>query len=196
MDETNSPRPTESADESGATRLGRWLVVAAAALATVLLWLGLVASTPGSSSVGTPAPDFSLALLDPAAGLSDSVSKSDFAGRVTIVNVWASWCGPCREEAPALRRAHAAADPRQVAFLGVVRNDDPDDAREFIGDFGIEYVNAIDDGSFASDYGVRGLPMTFVLDASGTITAAHFGPISESRLRVLTEDAMARSVAP
>ena len=196
MDETNSPRPTAAAGASGATRLGRWLVVAAAALATVLLWLGLVASTPGSSSVGTPAPDFSLALLDPAAGLSDSVSKSDFAGRGTIVNVWASGCGPCREEAPALRRAHAAADPRQVAFLGVVRNDDPDDARGFIADFGIEYANAIGDDAFARDYGVRGLPMTFVLDATGAITAAHFGPISESRLRVLTEDAMARSAAP
>lgn len=196
MDETDSPRPIDAAGESGAPRLGRWLLVASAAMVAVLLWIGLVASTPASSSVGTPAPDFSLALLDPAAGLGDSIGKSDFAGRVTVVNVWASWCGPCREEAPVLRRAHAAADPRQVAFLGVVRNDDPDDARRFIADFGIEYANAIGDDAFARDYGVRGLPMTFVLDAAGTITAAHFGPISESRLRVLTEDAMARSAAP
>ncbi len=196
MDETNSPRATEAADESRAPRLGRRLVAASAVLSAMLLWLGLASSTPGNPGVGTPAPDFSLALLDPAASLGDSVSKSDFAGRVTVVNVWASWCGPCREEAPVLRRAHAAADAGQVAFLGVVRNDDPDDARDFIADFGIEYANAIDDGAFARDYGVRGLPMTFVLDAAGTITATHFGPISESRLRVLTEDAMTRSATP
>ena len=196
MNETESPLPTEAADKSGAPRLGRWLVVASATLVAMLFWIGLAASTPGNSSVGTPAPDFSLPLLDPVAGLGVSVSKSDFAGRVTVVNVWASWCGPCREEAPTLRRAHAAADPRLVAFLGVVRNDDLDDARGFIADFGIEYANAIDDDAFASDYGVRGLPMTFVLDAAGTITAAHFGPISESRLRVLIENAMARSAAP
>jgi cytochrome c biogenesis protein CcmG/thiol:disulfide interchange protein DsbE len=110
--------------------------------------------------------------------------------------VWASWCPPCREEAPALRRAHEGADPERVAFLGVVRNDSPGSARDFVERFDLTYPQAVDDGSFARAYGVRGLPMTFVVDPGGRLTATHFGPISESRLAVLIEDALARADAP
>lgn len=148
--------------------------------------LGLSASTD-ELTVRRPAPSFDLPLLT-----GGRITNADLAGRVAVINVWASWCPPCREEAPALRRAYEAADPDRVVFLGVAHNDTPDAARGFIEDFDVRYANAIEDGSFGRAIGVRGIPMTFVLDADGLIVATHFGPISESRLTALIEDALAR----
>ena len=167
-------------------RLSRGLAGTAAALFAILALLGLSASTGVAES--SPAPDFDLALLD-----GGRVTKADLLGRVTVINVWASWCPPCREEAPILRRVHGGADQERVAFLGVIRNDREDDARQFAEDYGLTYPNAIGDVAFGRGFGVRGLPMTFVLDASGRIVARHFGPISEPRLTALIEDALARS---
>ena len=110
-----------------------------------------------------------------------------------MINVWASWCPPCRSEAPILRRVFEDSNPDRVAFLGVIRNDDPDSAARFVEDYGLRYPNVIDDGSLSRALGVRGIPMTYVVAADGTVTAQHFGPISESRLRVLIEDAQARA---
>ena len=124
------------------------------------------------------------------------MSARDLVGRAAVINVWASWCPPCREEAPVLRRAYEGADPERVAFLGVVRNDSTGSARDFVERFDLAYPQAVDDGSFARAYRVRGLPMTFIVDAAGRLSATHFGPISESRLAVLIEDALARGDAP
>jgi len=173
-------------------RLGRWLAGSAAALLATLALLGLASGAGVAESA--PAPAFDLQLLNPLPDpLADGgrVTNAALLGRVTVINVWASWCPPCREEAPILRRAHDAADPERVAFLGVIRNDREDDARAFARDHGLTYPNAVGDGGFASAFGVRGLPMTFVLDASGRIVARHFGPVSESRLTALIEDALA-----
>ena len=181
MTETCRPRGTEGA------RLGRLLLGAAAIVLVVLAVKGALEGAPGGPAAGAPAPDFALPLLG---GPRDAtVSSGDLAGRTAVINVWASWCPPCREEAPALRRAHERADPELVAFLGVVRRDVESDARDFVERFGLRYPQAVDDGSFARAYGVRGLPMTFVVDPSGRLAATHFGPISESRLAVLIEEA-------
>jgi len=170
-------------------RLGLWLAGVATALFATLALLGIASGAGIAESA--PAPAFDLPLLDP---LPDSgrVTNASLLGRVTVVNVWASWCPPCREEAPILRRVHDAVDPERVAFLGVIRND-RDTARAFARDHGLTYPNAVGDGGFASAFGVRGLPMTFVLDTMGRVVARHFGPISESRLTALIDDALARS---
>jgi len=166
------------------------LLGAAAVVLAVLALNGVATGAPRGAVEGTPAPEFVLPLLDGPSGAT--VSALDLAGRATVINVWASWCPPCREEAPALRRAHEAADPERVAFLGVVRNDSDGSAHDFVERFDLAYPQAVDDGSFARAYGVRGLPMTFVVDPAGRLTATHFGPISESRIAVLIEDALAR----
>jgi len=171
-------------------RLARGLALAGAALALALLVLGLAAGAPGASLAGEPPPAFALGGLD-----GPGVTNADLAGRVAVINVWASWCPPCREEAPALRRVHAAEDPARVAFLGVVSDDTAARARSFAERYALPYPNALDDGSFARAYGVRGLPMTFVLTADGAVLARHFGPIGESRLRALIADALARGTA-
>jgi cytochrome c biogenesis protein CcmG/thiol:disulfide interchange protein DsbE len=112
---------------------------------------------------------------------------------VVVINVWASWCPPCRAEAPVLRRVEASVDRDRVIFLGLARNDDPSDSRDFVAKHQLPFLNAIDDGGFGRALGVQGLPTTFVVDASGGIVARHFGPISESKLTVLIAEALARS---
>jgi cytochrome c biogenesis protein CcmG/thiol:disulfide interchange protein DsbE len=169
-------------------RLSRWLAGGAVALIATLAVLGLGAGPAAGDASGGPAPAFELPLLS-----GGSTTLADLEGRVAVVNVWASWCPPCREEAPVLRRLHEQSPADRVAFLGVVHQDSAADARGFVEDFDIAYPNVVDDGSFAAAYGVRGIPITFVIAADGTIAARHFGPIGESRLRALIEDALARS---
>ena len=179
--------PTEA--DALRRRLSRWLLGGCAALLLALLMMGLAAGASGLSA-RREAPAFDLPLLS-----GGRITNAELAGRVAVINIWASWCPPCREEAPALRRVSEAADPDRVVFLGVARNDTPDAARGFIEDFEVRYPNAIEDGSFGRAFGVRGIPMTFVLDADGLIVASHFGPISESKLTALIEDALARERA-
>lgn len=184
---------TPPATLARARKLG-WVLLGAAAVVLVVLAIrGVADGSPHASGTGMRAPAFVLPLLDGADG--SSVNAHDLAGRATVINVWASWCPPCREEAPALRRAHENADPERVTFLSVVRNDSEHSARDFIERFDLAFPQVIDDGSFARAYGVRGIPMTFVIDPSGHVSARHFGPISESRLAVLIEDALTRSAA-
>lgn len=183
--------PAVHGDQRLQLRLGRALLASAAAIFVVLLLLGFAAQPgPGAGGDG-PAPAFTLPLID-----GGTVTNADFAGQVTVINVWASWCGPCREEAPVLDRVYRESDRARVAFLGVTRNDRPEDSREFIARFDIAFPSAIGDDDFASAYGLRGVPMTFVVAADGTLVARYFGPISESRLRALIADALQRSPLP
>lgn len=168
----------------------RGLLAASGGLLLLLFVLGLGwgDGTPARDGI---APAFALPLLDGGA-----ISSEELDGRAAVINVWASWCPPCRGEAPILRRLHEASDPGEVVFLGVIRNDSEGPARDFIRDFGLDgFDHAVDDGSFARAYAVRGIPMTFVLDREGRFVARHFGPISEARLAGLIREAT-RDPAP
>ncbi|MSQ42274.1 MAG: TlpA family protein disulfide reductase [Dehalococcoidia bacterium] len=138
----------------------------------------------GSSAVDTLALD--LPLL--AGG---RVTAAELRGRVTVLNVWASWCGPCRVEAPALRRIAANADPARVVFVGVARNDDDAPARAFIAAYAIPYANALDDGSVTKRYRVAVLPTTLIFDRRGELFARIAGTVTEDRLLRLIDDALA-----
>ncbi|MGE0229537.1 MAG: TlpA family protein disulfide reductase [Dehalococcoidia bacterium] len=166
-------------------RLSRALAGGAGALFLVLAVLGL----GGVSSGGTPeaAPPFALELLE-----GGRVTNADLVGRVAVINVWASWCPPCREEAPALRRTAERFASEPVVFLGVVRDDSAEDALAFAREWGLSYPHAMGDEAFLSDFGARGIPMTYVLDANGGVLVRHYGPISESKLTALIEDALSR----
>jgi len=167
--------------------LGRGLLGAGFGLLAILFLLGLDSRAAASFQPGEPLPPFDLERLD-----GGTVSNADFAGRVIVINFWASWCPPCRAEVPVLRRVEGSIDHERVAFLGVARDDDPDDSRDFVDDHDLSFTNAIDPGSFGRALGVQGLPTTFVVDATGHVIARHFGPISESKLTVLIADALAR----
>ncbi|MDQ6837078.1 MAG: TlpA family protein disulfide reductase [Actinomycetota bacterium] len=135
----------------------------------------------------------------PAAGTLQAASAQELQniivgarGRPVVVNLWASWCGPCRTEAPLLQRAHSRYGS-DVAFLGVDSQDSADAARDFLRRYDITYPNVVDaDGSIAALLSMRGLPTTYVFDRNGRITAAVLGGISEQTLAARLRDALGR----
>lgn len=131
-----------------------------------------------SAMVGKPAPMMMLpSLLDEGR----RVSASDFAGRAFLVNVFASWCAPCRAEAPAL-----ALLSEDIPIFGIAYKDRPEDSRRFLTDYGNPFAAiGIDrDGDAGMKWGVYGVPETFLVGADGTILLRHAGPIDR---RVLDE---------
>ncbi|HQU14615.1 MAG: thiol:disulfide interchange protein [Chromatiales bacterium 21-64-14] len=132
-----------------------------------------------SPLIGKPAPQFSLPeLADPARTLS----RKDLLGKVTLVNVWASWCVSCRDEARVLV---ALANSHVVPIYGLNYKDNRDDAQRWLQTFGDPYVaNAFDHkGMVAINWGVYGVPETFVVDAKGIIRYKQIGPITQEALK-------------
>jgi cytochrome c biogenesis protein CcmG, thiol:disulfide interchange protein DsbE len=126
-----------------------------------------------SPLVGRQAPSFTLTLFD-----GKAIRLEDLRGKVIFLNFWASWCVPCRAEAKTLEAAWKKYKDRGVVFLGVNIQDKEEDARDFIQEFGITYMNGIDKaGKIGIDYGVWGIPETFFIDHGGRITYKHVGGI-------------------
>jgi cytochrome c biogenesis protein CcmG/thiol:disulfide interchange protein DsbE len=134
--------------------------------------------------VGKTAPDFSLPALD---GLArdgtpiPGVNTETLQGKVSLVNVFASWCAPCREEHPLL--AELAGDNR-LQMLGINYKDVPENARRFLGELGNPYaaVGVDDSGRTAIDWGVYGVPETFLVGPDGVIRRKFIGPLSEQTI--------------
>ncbi len=132
-----------------------------------------------SSLISKPAPFFALTLLD-----GGTLNSKDLLGKAVLLNFWASWCVPCRAEARALESAWQQYKDRDLVFVGINIQDKEEDARAFIKEFGITYLNGWDStGKIAIDYGVWGIPETFFLDPHGRITYKHAG---ELRVPVIT----------
>ncbi len=132
------------------------------------------------------APAFSLSRFD-----GGTFRLADQRGQVVVVSFWASWCPPCRREAPRFVVADAAYRDRGVAFVGVDFQDREEDARAFIREFDIEYPNGPDpDGEIARTYGVSGLPATFVIDRQGQISRRWLGEITGEQLTAFIEEAL------
>lgn len=128
---------------------------------------------------GRAAPDFVLPQLEPG----DSIMLSELRGKVVVVNFWASWCIPCRDEHPVLLEASRQYQPLGVEFIGIAYNDKPDDSRRWLAELGKSYPSLIDEGArTAIDYGVTGVPETFIMDKQGVVAFKKFGPITTSEI--------------
>ena len=155
-------------------------------VALVLLFLANIGRDPDfvpSVMLNKPVPEFA---LPPVEGLSQPGFSSDtFGGRVVLVNVFASWCIPCRDEHPLLMELAA----RGVPILGINQKDAPENARAFLAALGNPYemIGADTNGRASIEWGVYGVPESFVVDANGIITYKHTGPISP---RSLTESVL------
>ena len=140
-----------------------------------------VNSAGGASSIAPrPASDLRLTLFD---GKDTPWSLSDQRGKKVVINFWASWCQPCRTEASVLAGAASEYPTRNVILVGVNVWDDQQSARRFIDEFGLQYPNGRDEGGAAAiDFGVTGIPETFVVDEKGMIAARWVGPLTREAL--------------
>ena len=127
-----------------------------------------------------PAPDIEL----PPLGGGPERSLDDWRGQVVVLNFWASWCEPCRDESPLLERWHRRISKRGGTVLGIDVLDVTSDARAFIEEFGLTYPHLRDrDGSSQEEFGTVAYPETFVIDRAGRIVASQRGEVGEKFLR-------------
>ena len=166
------------------TRQGgrRWIYLLPVALFGILaagfyIGLGIDSNVLPSPLIDQPAPQFSLPALDDG---KPGLATADLAGHVSLVNTFASWCAPCREEHRVLTRLAAT---KRVAIYGIDYKDKPDAARAWLAELGNPYARiGTDDGRVGIEWGVYGVPETFVLDRSGRIRYKHVGPLTETDL--------------
>lgn len=164
------------------------LPVAVFALLAILFYRGLSGNPADVPSVliNKPVPAFALAPIE-GVNLPGLASDDLKTGEVTLVNVWASWCVPCREEHPLLMELASRGDLR---IVGINYKDDPENARRFLVTLGIPFtaVGADPNGRAAVDWGVYGVPESFLVDGKGTIRLKWIG--------ALTREALAKQIIP
>jgi cytochrome c biogenesis protein CcmG, thiol:disulfide interchange protein DsbE len=158
----------------------RSFVAFMAVLAVVgLLAFGLLSKGTASLELGEPAPDGSL----PRLVGEGSASVSDYRGRWVLVNFWASWCVPCREESPALERFYRRHRGPGFTVLGIDTRDLTGDGRAFVKRYGVSYPQLRDgDGDRSRDFGTSGVPESFLVDPKGRLVLIRRGPVDESYL--------------
>lgn len=177
-------------------RIATFLPVLLFAGIALLLWKGLSGdpSSLPSTLINKPVPVFELPAV---AGLNvPGLSHVDFRkGRVTIVNIWASWCGPCRLEHPLLMEL---ADRKDVVLVGINNKDDPANAARFLGALGQPFAAIGSDttGRVTIDWGGYGVPETFIVDGAGVIRFKHVGPLSAELLNGRLAEEIKKAALP
>jgi cytochrome c biogenesis protein CcmG/thiol:disulfide interchange protein DsbE len=133
---------------------------------------------PAGPGVGRQAPDFRLESLD-----GRQVSLADYAGQVVLLNFWATWCPPCKEEIPAIEKAYQAHRDDGFVVLGINDGEASEVIRAFADELGITYPVLIDKrGDVAAQYRRRGLPLTVIVDRDGVIQVRHEGYLTADQL--------------
>ncbi len=159
----------------------RSFLVFLAVLAVIgLLGFGLLSKGGAKIAVGDPVPDREL----PRLGGEGAGSIADHRGRWVLVNLWASWCPPCREEAPALERFHRRYRDSGVTVLGIDVQDNDDDALAFLREYPTSYPQLRSVGDERSEaFGSSGVPENFLVDPNGRLALIQRGAVDDSFLR-------------
>jgi cytochrome c biogenesis protein CcmG, thiol:disulfide interchange protein DsbE len=182
-----------TADEKRGFRLSLGSIVLLAGIVITAVVVGLALARQGlSQPTSGPAPDFTVTTFD-----GETIRLSDLRGQVVVINFWASWCGPCREEAPALERVWQRYREQGVVILGVTYADNERDSRAFIDEFGMTYPNAPDIGTFISkeQYHIVGVPESFVIDQNGNVVEFIYSVVNEDRLSATLDRLLSGSSA-
>jgi cytochrome c biogenesis protein CcmG/thiol:disulfide interchange protein DsbE len=159
----------------------RALAAFLAALAVVgLLAYGFITKGGGNVEVGSEAPDATLPALT---GESEG-SLADHRGDWVLVNFWASWCVPCRDESPALEAFHRRHRADGFTVLGIDYRDVTSDGVAFVDEFGLTYPMLRDrDGELYDDYGATGVPESYLVDPDGKVALLRHGPVDDEYLQ-------------
>jgi thiol-disulfide isomerase/thioredoxin len=151
------------------------------AILLLLLPLALAAcdtrALAGGGAVGTTAPDYGAVTLD-----GDSVSLAALRGRLVLLNIWATWCPPCREEIPALQRLHErhAAAGLEVVGVSIDSRGEGENIRTFLEGYGVTYPiwhDPVD--RVTTSFRAQGVPTTVLIDREGTVIWRHVGPVTD-----------------
>lgn len=189
--------PSDGKDGPGGGRRLRWPLGLLTLITVVVVAGGVWLLGGDDSSVDVPdlsgnpdaAPDFAIDII----GGSDFRLSEHLAqdGRPVVLNLWASWCNPCRAEMPAFDQA--AKVHTDVYFLGVAVEDDPDAARAFADEIMVDYDLAIDEAERVGDrYPSPGLPATFLISSDGTLSRTIYGQVDEAEIDQLLEETFGR----
>lgn len=135
-------------------------------------------TTKVSPLIGKKAPEINIDSFD-----GKKLMLSDFHNKIVLLNFWASWCMPCRQEAPELDSSWNKYRNTDVIFIGINILDEKNNARNYLDQFKPDYLNGFDTkGTIALDYGVTGVPETFFINKQGTIIDKYIGPLSEKMI--------------
>ncbi|HLN63726.1 MAG TPA: cytochrome c biogenesis protein CcdA [Symbiobacteriaceae bacterium] len=168
------------------TLVSLFILGAAAVWVAVAVFAGEPGQTAARPEVGAPAPAITGTTLD-----RKQVSLADFAGRPLVVNFFASWCDPCKEEAPVLKAMADEAAAKGYAMLGVAIQDERAAAAQFMQADGLTFPAILDDGRAARAYRIVGPPTTFFIDAGGVIRHVYMGPLTAVEVEAGLEKAAA-----
>ena len=186
----SQPTTHEQEEQSSPTG-GRKNIGIIIAFAVILTLLGLLAWGLKKAQAGPldkgMAPDFSITGFD-----GRTVTLSKLQGQVVIVNFWASWCPPCREEAAYLEETWRKYEDKGVVFIGVDWVDTEKEALAYIDEFDITYLNGPDIGTRAGQaYNIQGVPETFFVAKNGELRGVHIGPLKSPQLDEKIEELLA-----
>jgi cytochrome c biogenesis protein CcmG/thiol:disulfide interchange protein DsbE len=177
-------------DEAPVQRRGlspAWAAAGAVGLVVVALLAYSVATGPSAPlQPGQIAPTFGLASLE-----GGRIDLNAQRGKVIVINFFASWCDPCRQEAADLEEAWQQYQPEGVQFLGIAYKDASSKAQAFVDQYGVTYPCALDPGDrTARVYGVTGVPETFVINGQGQLHSHILGPVSREELSQVIDEAL------
>lgn len=182
-----SPMPQEPANSR---RVSPTLLASGVAIALVVAALiyGLLAQPGSRLEAGTPVPDFQLSALD-----GTPMVLAAQRGNVVVVNFFASWCDPCRQEAAALEATWRGYQGQRIQFFGIAYKDVESAAKAFMTEFGVSYPTAIEPGNRTSRlYGVTGVPETFVVDQNGNLVHHFLGAVTQAELAQVINPLLSR----
>jgi thiol-disulfide isomerase/thioredoxin len=146
------------------------------------LW-AVTALSPSDEPGTTVEAEGQMPVISGTTLIGESISPDLYRGKVVLVNFWATWCGPCREEQPALQRLWEEYQDRGVQFIGVDFMDDDAAGREYLREFGVTYPSVTDDGQLSNGFAIPYLPATVLVDRQGEMRYRLLGAQSEESLR-------------